>query len=135
LLKVGLNRVWIDPEKIEKVESAITRDEIRKLIHEGAIKALPERGTSRGRKRIIHRKKAAGRRRGAGSRKGSRYSKKLAWVNEIRAIRGRLRKLRDKRMITKSTYRKLLLMAKGGAFRSVSHLHEYIETHKLARKR
>ena len=34
ILKVGQNRVWIDPERIDDVDGAITREEIRKLIHE-----------------------------------------------------------------------------------------------------
>jgi len=34
ILKVGQNRVWINPERIDDVEAAITREEIRKLIHE-----------------------------------------------------------------------------------------------------
>jgi ribosomal protein L19E len=38
-------------------------------------------------------------------------------------------------MIQTQTYRKLFLMAKGGSFRNASHLDEYIEAHKLARKR
>ena len=43
ILKVGLNRVWIDPERIDDVDGAITREEIRKLVHEKVIVALPER--------------------------------------------------------------------------------------------
>ena len=43
--------------------------------------------------------------------------------------------MRDKHMIQTQTYRKLFLMAKGGSFRNRSHLDEYIEAHKLARKR
>ena len=34
ILKVGEGRVWIDPNRMEDVEAAITRDEIRKLIHD-----------------------------------------------------------------------------------------------------
>ena len=49
ILKVGQNRVWIDPERIDDAEAAITREEIRKLIHEGIVKQLPEKGISRAR--------------------------------------------------------------------------------------
>ena len=52
LLKVGTTRVWVDPEDTDRVSSAITRNEIRKLIHEGSIRKLPEIGISRGRKRV-----------------------------------------------------------------------------------
>ena len=41
ILKVGKNRVWINPELIDDVEGAITRDEIKRLIHEKIIVSLP----------------------------------------------------------------------------------------------
>jgi len=135
ILKVGQNRIWLDPEDMDAISSAITRTEIRKLIHEGAIRTLPERGSSKGRARTVKSKKRAGRRSGPGSRKGASLSRKTAWMLRIRAIRNRLRELRDKRMIQTETYRRLFLMAKGGSFRSASHLDEYIEARKLARKR
>jgi len=135
ILKVGQNRVWLDPEDIDAISSAITRTEIRKLIHEGSIRALPETGSSKGRTRALKSKKSIGRRSGPGSRKGIRIPRKKAWILRIRAIRNRLRELRDRRMILSQTYRKLFLMAKGGSFRSSSHLDEYIEARKLVRKR
>ncbi len=135
LLKVGTTRVWVDPEDTDRVSSAITRQEIRKLIHEGSIKKLPKTGISRGRKRTRRKELLAGRHKGPGSTKGSKGFGKSPWVARIRSIRGRLRTLRDKRFITTQTYRKLSLMAKGGTFRSAAHLGEYIETHKLARRR
>ena len=49
LLKVGMSRVWIDPEQIDKVETAITKNELRKLIHEGIIQSKPKMGISRDR--------------------------------------------------------------------------------------
>ncbi|SRR6266516_1768403 len=67
LLGGGLNRVWIDPEENDRVQSAITREEIKSLIREGRISLLPKTGISRGR----HRAKS-GRRKKAGSRKGVR---------------------------------------------------------------
>jgi large subunit ribosomal protein L19e len=135
ILKIGENRVWLDPEDMDAISSAITRTEIRKLIHEGAIRKLPEHGSSRGRIRAVKSKKRAGRRSGSGSRKGATLQRKTAWILRIRAIRDRLRELRDKHAIQTGTYRKLFLMSKGGSFRSAAHLDEYIEAHKLARKR
>jgi large subunit ribosomal protein L19e len=135
LLKVGVTRVWVDPEDTDRVSSAITREEIRKLIHEGSIRKVPVVGISRGRKRVRHQELLAGRHKGPGSTKGSAHNSKRRWVVRIRSIRLRLRGLRDKRFITTEVYRKLSLMAKGGTFRSASHLDEYIDTHKLARRR
>jgi large subunit ribosomal protein L19e len=135
LMKVGTTRVWVDPEDTDRVSSAITREEIRKLIHEGSIKKLPQVGISRGRKRVRHQELLAGRHKGPGSTKGSAHNTKRIWVVRIRSIRRRLRTLRDKRFMTTKVYRKLTLMAKGGSFRSAAHLDEYIDTHKLARRR
>ena len=134
ILKVGGNRVWIDPEEAEKVSSAITRGDVRRLIHEGVIQSTPELGTSHGRRRSFRRKRILGRRAGPGSKRRLRTSGET-WITRIRSIRRRLRELRDTRMIEQSAYRKLNLMAKGGAFRSTRHLDEYIEARQLARRR
>ncbi|MCP8315369.1 MAG: 50S ribosomal protein L19e, partial [archaeon] len=55
VLNVGLNRVRIDPENLERIADAITREDIRALIREGVIWAEPVKGISRGR---IRRKRA-----------------------------------------------------------------------------
>ena len=137
LLEVGVNRVWINPEKTEDVEGAITRDEIRKLIREGTIKALPEQGTSRGRARVLAQKKRSGRRIGAGTKKGRTFaevSEKTRWMHRIRAIRRKLTEMRDQRVITVSTYRSLYMKAKGGEFRSLAELERHINEQKLRRR-
>jgi large subunit ribosomal protein L19e len=137
LLEVGVNRVWINPEKTEDVEGAITREEIRKFIREGTIKALPERSTSRGRARILAQKKRTGRRIGMGTKKGKAFaevSEKTRWMNRIRALRRKLTELRDQRIITVGTYRNLYMKAKGGEFRSLAELERHINEQKLRRR-
>ena len=138
ILKVGQNRVWIDSERVDDVEAAITRDDLRKLIHEGAIKRLSEKGVSRARARILHEKRKKGRRRGSGSRTGTfraRISKKEAWMSRIRALRKRLRELKTGRIITENTYRKIYTMAGSGRFDSIADMERYLKTHELWRKR
>ena len=138
LLKVGENRVWIDPERTDDVEAAITREEIRRLIHEGAIQRRPKRGVSRVRARVLHEKKRKGLRRGPGRKSGSaraRISKKEAWMKKIRALRKKLRELKASRVITESVYRRLYAMAGAGVFESTADLERYIETRGLGRKR
>ena len=137
LLEVGVNRVWINPEKIEDVEGTITRDEIRKLIREGTIKALPERSTSRGRARVLAQKKRTGRRIGMGTKKGKAFaevSEKTRWMHRIRALRRKLTELRDQRVITVGIYRSLYMKAKGGEFRSLAELERHINEQKLRRR-
>lgn len=138
ILKIGQNRVWIDPGKTEDADTAITREEVRKLIHEGAIKSMPEKGVSRGRARLIRGKKRKGRRRGLGSRTGSpraRVSKKEAWMSRIRALRKRLRLLKNRKIIAENAYRKLYRMSSSGRFASVADLERYLKAHELWRKR
>jgi large subunit ribosomal protein L19e len=138
ILKIGQNRVWIDPERIEDAEGAITREEVRKLVHEGTIKSKPEKGISRGRGRILHLKKKKGRRSGMGSRTGSphaRISKKEAWMSKIRALRKRLRLLKAKKIIPEGEYGKLYRMAGSGRFESNADLERYLKAHELWRKR
>ncbi len=138
ILKVGQNRVWINPERMDDVEVAITREEIRRLIHEEIIKRLPEKGVSRARARILHEKKKKGRRRGPGSRSSSSHakiSKKEAWMSKIRALRKKLRELKTNRMITENTYRNTYKMASSGRFGSVADMVRYLKTHELWRKR
>lgn len=138
ILKIGQNRVWVDPERIEDAEGAITRDEVRKLVHEGTIKSRPEKGVSRGRGRVLHLKKKKGRRSGVGSRTGSphaRISKKEAWMSKIRALRKRLRLLKAKKVIPEGEYGKLYRMAGSGMFESVADLERYLKAHELWRKR
>lgn len=132
ILKAGRSRLWINPEEFGRVESAITKEEIRKLIHEGVIVTKREKGVSRGRHRAKTRKKKG---RGPGSKKGSSHNKKRIWINKIRTLRFRLKELKEKKIITPKIYRKLVLLAKGGTFRSVSHLNEYLKSHNLTRRR
>ena len=138
ILKIGQNRVWIDPERMDDVEGAITREEVRKLIHEKVIVSLPEAGVSRSRAKLVQEKKRIGRRKGAGSRTGSsraKISKKEAWMSKIRSLRKRLRELKASRIITESTYRKVYAVAGSGKFESVAELERYLKTHDLWRKR
>lgn len=138
LLKIGKGRVWINPNRIEDVEAAITREEIRRLIHEEIIQPLPKKGVSRVRARVLHEKKKKGLRRGPGRKSGTthaRISKKQRWMRKIRALRRELRELKTSRTITENVYRRLYNKAGSGVFESTADLKRYIETHSLRRKR
>jgi len=138
ILKVGEGRVWIDPDRTEDVEVAITREEIRKLIHERVIQSLPKKGVSRARARVLQEKRKKGLRRGPGRKSGSaktRVPKKQAWMKKIRPLRKKLRELKASRAITESVYRQLYNMAESGVFESTADLERYIRTRGLGRKR
>jgi large subunit ribosomal protein L19e len=138
ILKVGQNRVWINPERMDDVEGAITREEIKKLIHEKVITSSPEKGVSRARAKTIQEKKRKGRRKGPGSHGGSGFAKisrKEVWMSKIRSLRKRLRELKASRVITEKTYSQYYRMAGSGRFESVADLERYLKAHDLWRKR
>mgnify|MGYP003958777965 FL=1 len=122
---VGVHRVWVNPDYLDDVSSAVQKDDIRRLIEEGLIKAKPIQGISRGRARKAAAQKAKGRRKGQGSRKGtanSRDPKKARWMRLIRAQRRVLKELRGDESLTPSEYRYYYRKAKGGSYRSIAHM-------------
>jgi large subunit ribosomal protein L19e len=126
----------MDPEFEDEVSLAITRDDIRRLIDEGAIQKKPTAGVSRGRARYILQQKRKGQRKGPGKKKGkatSKMSGKDRWMMKIRPMRKELRKLRDSGKITPKVYRELYLKAKGNAFRNTAHLRTFISERRLSK--
>jgi len=137
VLDCGENRVWMDPTALDEIATAATKDDIRRLVEEGLIKRKPVKGISRARINYKRLQRKKGRRRGHGSRKGkkgARMPSKRIWILRIRALRRRLKYLRDAEIIDRRTYRILYRKAKGGEFRSVAHLNAYLETQGLLKR-
>lgn len=139
VMKCGVKRVWIadNPSVHEKVEEAVTRDDIRELIRFNGIQKIQKKGVSRGRARVQSEQKKKGRRKGHGSRKGgqkARTPKKRAWINTIRPIRDELKTLRDEGKIDRSAYRKYYMRSKGGMFRSRAHLRSHLVSDGVLRE-
>ena len=130
ILGIGVNRVWIDPARAPDVAAAITREDVRRLIRQGAIRARPELGVSRARARERAMRRKMGRRRGPGSRRGARGArlpKKAAWIKTVRPLRAMLKELRGKGTIDAHQYRRLYRMVKGGTIKSKAHLRTYLK--------
>lgn len=129
LLGCGRHRVWFDPDRLSDIQNAVSREDIRNLIGEGAISAHQVRGNSRGRARARMAKRSYGHCRGPGRRKGAagaRNPPKRQWIRKIRALRKALAELREKGEIERRLYRVLYRQAAGGQFRSVAHLKTHI---------
>ena len=121
---VGIHRIWVDKDYLDDVA------DVRRLIEEGVIKARPLVGTSRSRARKAAAQKSKGRRTGQGSRKGtlnSRNPRKHRWMRTIRAQRRTLKEMRVDETLTPSEYRYYYRKAKGGSYRSVSHMKSNME--------
>lgn len=129
ILKCGENKVWINPDRLEDVEDCITRSDIRTAIASGLIKAKPNKGTSKARIRYAAAQKANGKRKGPGSREGTanaRVPDKRRWIATIRPIRDELKTLRADGKITPAVYRLYYRRAKGGVYKSRSHMRQHM---------
>jgi large subunit ribosomal protein L19e len=130
VLDVGKNNVWFDPDRQGDIAEAITREDVRELVDEGAIRADEPGGNSRGRARERQEKRAYGHQTGPGSRRGkagARQDPKGDWQSRIRAQRERLKKLRDEGDLERSAYRDLYDKAGGGEFDSVADMERFID--------
>jgi len=133
ILDIGKNRVWFDPDSLDRVDESLTREDLKGCIKDGIIRKRPEKGNSRGRLRHIKSQKKKGLRRGSGHRRGTanaRASRKRSWISRIRALRGELTKMKEEREIDRSMYRKLYRQSKGNLFHSRRHLREHVERMK-----
>jgi large subunit ribosomal protein L19e len=134
LLKCGVHRVWIDPNRSEDVAFAVTRDDVRNLIKSGSVRAKQKAGSSKGRIRFANAQRKKGKRKGQGSRKGAKYArfpKKRRWISTIRPIRRQLCEFRDQNIIEKNVYRKYYLYSKGGMFKNKGHLVAHLKAENL----
>ncbi|MFH1836144.1 MAG: 50S ribosomal protein L19e [Methanobacteriota archaeon] len=133
ILGVGVSKVQIPQENSDLVSEALTREDVRILIHKGLIKKKIENAPSKSRIRVRLLQKRKGRHKGYGKRKGThkaREPKKRLWISKIRAIRDEIRKLKSEGKILASGYRKIYRQAKGNLFHSRRHLREQIERMK-----
>lgn len=137
VMKCGVHRVRLDPDRAEEIATAVTRADVRRLVSGGAIEAAPIQGVSRGRARHAAAQKAKGRRMGPGSRKGAKYARKPRkerWIQLIRPIRTELRRMRDEGVIERSIYRQYYMRAKGGQFRSKAHMISHMRTEHILKE-
>mgnify|MGYP001335513074 FL=1 len=127
---VGIHRIWVNPDYLSEVSDAVQKDDVRMLIEDGIIRSKAIKGTSRSRARKASFQKSKGRRKGHGSRSGSansRNPRKNRWMSKIRAQRRALKDLREDGKITPNQYRHFYLKAKGGSYRSISHMRSNIQ--------
>jgi large subunit ribosomal protein L19e len=137
MMKCGGTKVWMDPDRLEEIAKAVTRNDVLILINGGAIKSEQKQGNSRGRHKYVLNQRRKGRRTGQGSRKGPKHArlpKKEQWIRTIRPIRTYLRELRENEKIDAHTYRVYYKKAKGGVFRSKQHLRSHLLTDNILKE-
>lgn len=131
-LGVGVNRIKIEPEFMDDLQDAITRDDIRSLVTARSLYVTQIKGTSRGRARARHlRTKKRG--KGPGSKKGrkkARAGKKEIWIRKVRGMRRHIKILKSRGDVSNKVYWSLYKKIRGGTIRSLAHLRELVKEAK-----
>ncbi len=137
LLKTSPYKVRFVSDALDDIKKAITRSDIRGLIAIGKItkSGSNEQSKARARKRASQKKK--GRQKGRGNKRGKKYSivsRKEQWMTRVRTQREFIKLLREKDVVSVSTYRMLYRKVKGGYFRNKRHIKLYITEQDLIQK-
>ena len=127
VLNVGINKVWLDPERLNEIREAITKADIEALIKEKAIKKKPIKGIKRraGRTKQFRRRKGLG--RGHGKKRKIVNVKKKEHMIRIRNLRNYINTLKQEKAINEEQSIKLRRLAKAGIFKNKKDINERIK--------
>lgn len=117
LLNSGESRIRIKESALSEAEKALTRDDVRNLIKNGSVYAVPAKHNKSIHGKILKQKRLKGRKRGPGKRKGTRKARAgRLWERRARSQRLLLKRLKEIGKIDNATFKRFYKQVKGNAF-------------------
>merc|ERR1739841_496075 len=123
----GKRKVWLDPNEVNEISNANSRQTVRKLLSDGLIIKKPVTMHSRASARELTAARRIGRHRGYGKRKGTadaRMPTAVMWMRRLRVLRRLLVKYRAAGKIDKHLYHELYHLSKGTKLRTLDACQE-----------
>ncbi len=109
---------------------AITREDVRVLVKNGTVYALPEKHNQSLYGKALKIKRFKGRRRGTGRKRGTTNARaSIEYKKKVRGQRRVLASLKEDKTISNELYKQFYKLVRGGTFASKASLINHIKGH------